>query len=83
MLKIDLGITATARDDYFNNFISASKSELEEKGVVFDLEKTEDIMLLSDYSAWKYRKRQENIPLAENLRLRIINRKVKKCVDNG
>lgn len=84
MFKADLGIISTARDNYFTNFIAAKKAELEEKGIKLLIEKDggteaniEDIMLLSDYAAWCYRKRTENIPLSNNLRWRIRNRIVK------
>lgn len=84
MFKADLGITSTARDNYFTNFIASKKAELEEKGIKLLIEKDgdteaniEDIMLLSDYAAWCYRKRTENIPLSNNLRWRIRNRIVK------
>lgn len=84
MLKSDLGITSNARDVYFTNFIKARKAELEDKGITLTIElageveaKIEDIMLLSDFSAWWYRNRTQNTPLSNNLQLRIRNRIVK------
>ena len=78
MFKIDLGISHTVRDAYFNNFLLAQQKELESKGFVLDLTATEDIMLLSDYSAWNYRNRSENVALAKNLQLGIRNRVIKE-----
>lgn len=78
MFKIDLGITHTLRDTFFNNFLSAQQKELESKGISLDLTNTEDIMLLSDYAAWNYKKRNEDIGLSKNLTLRIRNRIVKE-----
>lgn len=77
MLKTDLGINHTLRDDYFNNLIKSCENELASKAITLDLEMPDDMMLLSDYSAWIYRKRAENVPMAQNLVLRIRNRQVK------
>lgn len=77
MLKIDLGVNHTQRDEYFTKLIASCNAELTSKGVVIDVTKTEDIMLLSDYAAWKYRKRTEDVPMSKNLSLQIRNRKMK------
>lgn len=77
MLKIDLGINHNLRDGYFNNLLVSQQKEIESKGIVLDLTLTEDIMLLSDYSAWTYRKRTEDVEMAQNLKLRIRNRVIK------
>lgn len=77
LLKIDLGITHEKRDAYFNALLQGVLKELENKGILLDLEEAEDQMLLSDYAAWQYRKRQEDMPLARNLDWRIKNRIVK------
>jgi len=78
MFKIDLGITHNLRDTFFNNFLLAQQKELEGKGFTLDLALTEDIMLLSDYATWNYRKRGEDIGLSKNLILRIRNRVTKE-----
>ena len=78
LLKIDLGITHNKRDAYFNALLSSVKKELENKGLVIDIVEVDDQMLLSDYAAWQYRKRQEDVPLARNLDWRIKNRIVKE-----
>ena len=82
MLKIDLGINHTLRDEYFKKMIEANFKELSSRGVKLDLEKSEDIMLLSDYCAFVYRKRMEDVPMSRNLALRISNKKIKgRCND--
>lgn len=78
MLKVDLGISHTARDVYLNNVIQGCAEELKDKGIMLDLEQTDDAMLLSDYAAWRYRKRTEDVPLAKNLDLRIKNARTKE-----
>ena len=77
MLKIDLGISHTLRDAYFNKLIEGCKAEIEGKKITLDLTKSEDIMLLSDYSAWRYRTRTEDAGLPQNIYFRLMNAKVK------
>ena len=77
LLKIDLGITHTLRDEFFTSLLQASQKEIEGKGIALILEDVEDQMLLSDYAAWKYRKRQEDVGMSQNLINRIRNRIVK------
>lgn len=77
LLKIDLGISHNQRDPFFNALITTCIKEIEDKGVSINVALTEDLMLVSDYAAWRYRKRQEDIPMAQNLQWRIRNRIVK------
>ena len=77
LLKIDLGITHTLRDTFFTALLGAAQTEIESKGITLDLANIEDQMLLSDYAAWKYRKRQEDVGMSQNLSSRIRNRIVK------
>ena len=77
LLKIDLSITHTLRDTFFTALLQASQAEIEGKGIVLDLANIEDQMLLSDYATWKYRKRQEDVGMSQNLSSRIRNRIVK------
>jgi len=78
MLKVDLGISHQSRDVYLNNVIQGCVEELKDKGIMLHLEQTDDAMLLSDYAAWRYRKRTEDVPLAKNLDLRIKNARTKE-----
>ncbi len=77
LLKLDLGISTDKRDKYFNAVLEAAVLELKRKGISLDLTNADDQMLLSDYAAWQYRKRQENIPMSENLKWRLMNRKMR------
>ena len=77
LLKLDLGITHSLRDTLFDQLLISSKKELARKGVTIDETQVDDIMLLSDYAAWTYRKRQEDVPLPQNIQWRIRNRLVK------
>lgn len=77
LFKADLGISSEVKDEYFSRRLEAAKRELEEKGIALNEEETDDLLLISDYAAWLYRKRQENIPMARNLVRRIRNKIVK------
>lgn len=77
LLKIDLGINHVLRDDFFYAQIESCKKELEGKGIITELSEIEDQILLSDFTAWRYRHRTEDVPLANNLQWRIRNRIVK------
>lgn len=79
MFKFDLGIRHNLRDNEYKTLLHVSKNELERKGVSFDLSKIDDLMLISDYASWTYRKRQEDIPLANNLISRINTRIIQKA----
>lgn len=82
LLKYDLGISSEARDIYLKALIEANQKEIEKKGIDLTLTDVEDQMLLADYSAWKYRKRNEDVQLANNLRQRIQDRIVKARGEN-
>lgn len=77
LFKNDLGISFNTMDEYFIKFLSSRQSELEDKGIILDAEKIDDVFLLTDYAAWMYRKRTADVPLAENLKCRIRNRIIK------
>lgn len=77
LLKSDLGISHSKRDNYLKKLIENSKYELEAKGIKLDMENVEDMILISDYTAWVYRKRAEDIGMSQNLTFRIRNRVVK------
>ncbi|MBH0174716.1 hypothetical protein IHV09_14200 [Fictibacillus sp. 23RED33] len=79
LLKLDLGITHDLRDTYFKKHLNSTQNEIERTGIVLDFAEDDDIMLVVDYSAWSYRKRQENVPLSRNLQIRINNRVIKKA----
>lgn len=78
LLKLDLGISHSARDTLLNAEIQRAKAEIERKGIELNLEEIEDVMLLTDYTAWVYKKRNEDVPLAKNIAQRIRDRIVQK-----
>ena len=83
LFKIDLGVTHSLRDAFFNALLTTCNAELARKGIDLDLTVVDDQMLLSDYAAWQYRKRTEDVPLANNLQWRIRNRIVRGRSTHG
>lgn len=81
LLKIDLGITHNLRDTFFIKLIEGALKEVQRRGIKVDLNSADDQMLISDYAAWAYRNRAENIPLAENIKHRLRNRIIKERID--
>ena len=77
LLKIDLGITHNLRDEYFNKLLDGCKSEIEDRGITLDLNISEDLMLLTDYSAWRYRNRTDDKPIPKNVEWRLMTLKTK------
>jgi hypothetical protein len=80
LLKLDLGIQHSLRDAFFIQLVKGTIGEIEKRGITLDLNKASDQMLVSDYSAWVYRKRQEDVPLANNIQTRLRNRIIEERI---
>jgi hypothetical protein len=80
LLKIDLGITHNLRDAFFLQLLKSSIQEIERRGITLNTTSADDQMLIVDYACWTYRKRQEDIPLANNLQHRLRNRIIKERI---
>jgi hypothetical protein len=81
LLKIDLGITHNLRDAFFTKLIQGTMKEIERRGITADLNSPDDQMLIVDYAAWAYRKRNEDTPLAQNIQHRLRNRIIKERIE--
>jgi hypothetical protein len=80
LLKLDLGIQHNLRDAFFIQLVKGTIGEIEKRGIKLDLNNASDQMLVSDYSAWVYRKRQEDLPLANNIKTRLRNRIIEERI---
>ena len=80
LLKLDLGITHNLRDAFFLQLLDGTIKEIERRGITIDKSSADDQMLVVDYSCWVYRKRQEDVPLANNIQHRIRNRIIKERI---
>lgn len=72
-----MGINHDHRDELFINLIYSCKNEIERKGIELDIEQVDDLVLLCDYALWQYQKRHDDVPLPQNLKLRISNRQMR------
>ena len=75
MLKIDLGITTTAYDERLQQYLQASRDEIEREGV--ELSPSDDVAdanLLIQYAAWMWRKRDTGEGMPRMVRWQINNR---------
>lgn len=75
IVKQDLMIKSDVRDDYLKTIIKSCESELNGKGVRIN-NTVEDTLLLADYSAFRYRHRTDDVPVPQNIQLRIQNKKL-------
>lgn len=77
IVKQDLMITSTKRDDYLRTLIQGHQRDLENRGIEFS-NNTDDTLLLADYVAFHYRHRTDDAPLPRNIQLRLQNKKLKR-----
>lgn len=80
LLKLDLGITHSLRDAYFIKLIQGTMKEVERRGIKIDLKDVSDQVLISDYAAWVYRNRSNDVPLANNIQHRLRNRIIEERI---
>lgn len=74
LVKAQLGITITSRDDYIKAIIDGVKRELEEvQGLKVDLDDSSILMFVVDYAAWRYESRNEDAGMPERLNWRLRN----------
>lgn len=74
ILKIDLGISSTALDDYLTLLIQAAQGYIAKEGITLTAS-VPDGQLVEMYAAWLYRKRrEENAPMPRMLRWNLNNR---------
>lgn len=75
MLKIDLGITATAYDERLAQYLKTAQDEIEREGAM--LSPSDDIAdanLVIQYAAWMWRKRDTGEGMPRMIRWQINNR---------
>lgn len=75
MLKIDLGITATAYDERLAQYLKTAQDEIEREGA--QLSPSDDIAdanLVIQYAAWTWRKRDTGEGMPRMIRWQINNR---------
>lgn len=73
MLKQDLEILHTTKDEYLINLINIAKEMIAREGVTLG-ETYEDKGLVTMYAAWMYRKRASGEPMPRMLRAGLNNK---------
>lgn len=75
MLKIDLGITATAYDERLAQYLKTAQDEIEREGATLSpSDDTADANLVIQYAAWMWRKRDTGEGMPRMIRWQINNR---------
>ena len=82
VLKTDLEIAVSSRDDLLNNIIDLAKAAIEREGITIQ-DNTEDGMLVERYAAFLFRKRREDtVSMPRNLRYSLNNRLLSEKAKN-
>jgi hypothetical protein len=81
IVKARLNRLDNALDDYLTSRIQAAAAELEGNGIVIS-EEPDDIVLLADYTVWKYENRDKPGGMPEWLRLARRERWLRQKHDN-
>ena len=78
-LKIDLGISTTARDQYLTQLIQTATQFITDEGITLDQASLSDGMLVEMYAAYLYRARRDGkMPMPRMLRWALNNRLLKE-----
>lgn len=78
LLKIDLGISATAYDDRLRQYMKSAKANIEREGVALSDASPVDCDLIVRYAAHMWRKRDSGEGIPRMLRWEINNRLFEK-----
>ncbi|WP_186578048.1 hypothetical protein [Aquibacillus kalidii] len=74
LVKCRLGISSTVRDTYLTQIIKGILVELEdEKGLVLDSASPYHLMVVVDYSTWRYQNKDSAAGLPRHLQFRLHN----------
>lgn len=74
LVKNQLGITISNRDEYIIAIIKGTLKELENiQGIKLDIENPDHLLFIVDYSAWRYESKGEDKAMPERLYWRLRN----------
>lgn len=74
MLKVDLGITASAYDARLTQYIGSARAEITREGATLDTTVLADAQLVVMYAAWMWRRRDNMDGMPRMLRYQLNNR---------
>lgn len=58
---------------YLQNRIDAAKEEIELEGIKLDMDNIKHVLVVVDYAAWLYKKRNQDVGFPRHLRYRMNN----------
>lgn len=58
---------------YLENRINAAKKDIEIEGIKLDMNNIDHVLIVVDYAAWLYKKRNQDIGFPRHLRYRMNN----------
>lgn len=58
---------------YLEHRINAAKKDIEREGIKIDMNNIDHVLIVVDYAAWLYKKRDQNIGFPRHLRFRMNN----------
>lgn len=73
MVKVDLGIKATAYDSRLQQYVEMAKKAIDREGASLSAD-VEDMQLVAMYAGWLWRKRDTGEGMPRNLRWMLNNR---------
>lgn len=80
LLKIDLGITATAFDNLLTNALETAMERIEAEGATLENTASDrDLVLM--YAAWLWRCRVDQAPMGRMLRQALNNRVIRETAE--
>lgn len=80
LLKIDLGITATAFDNRLTNALETAMERIEAEGATLENTASDrDLVLM--YAAWLWRCRVDQAPMGRMLRQALTNRVIRETAE--
>lgn len=74
MLRFDLGVTTTAYNDRFIQYLRSAYEAIVEEGVTPDANSIKDQQLVVSYAAWTWRKRDTGEGMPRMIRYALNNR---------
>lgn len=83
MLKVDLGISATAYDERLAQYIETAKEEIVREGATLDMSKTSHCSTVLMYAAWLWRNRDSQTGMPRMVRYACNNLVLSQKMSGG
>lgn len=82
LIKLSIGITSAAKDDFFKIKALSAVQDLQSRGVKINLNEYADCSLVADIVAWEHLHLEDGQELPKRITKKILDRQVKaRCSD--